>query len=302
MDNLKDALIKTLYYASIFDYPLTQAQLWRFLIWKRKTRPSFSLFLKTVDWLSQKKQLFQIGGFYLIDNQPSWVKLRRQKENYARNKLKICWNTISFLRLIPTIELIGLTGKLALKIAEKDDDIDLLIITKSNALWLTRLLVISMLAFIGVKRQPCCKKAQNLICVNMFLDKDHMQISKDERDLYSAHEIVQLEPIYEKNNCYQDFLFRNQWVKDYLPNAIRDTKILGEKDIKRKNNLILLVSKYLSVLIFFLEQVSQKLQLWYMRKRRTREVIRKGYVRFHPQDARSWILLKYNEIVRKHVT
>jgi hypothetical protein len=43
-----------------------------------------------------------------------------------------------------------------------------------------------------------------------------------------------------------------------------------------------------------LETIARWLQLKYMAPRRTTEVIESGRIRFHPQDARKWVLKEYN--------
>ena len=38
-----------------------------------------------------------------------------------------------------------------------------------------------------------------------------------------------------------------------------------------------------------MERIAKLLQLWYMRKRRTTEVVSDKVLRFHPRDARVWV-------------
>jgi len=42
-----------------------------------------------------------------------------------------------------------------------------------------------------------------------------------------------------------------------------------------------------------LETIARWAQLKYMRSRRTTEVVESGRIRFHPQDARNWVLEEY---------
>ncbi len=44
-----------------------------------------------------------------------------------------------------------------------------------------------------------------------------------------------------------------------------------------------------------LEVLARWLQLKYMAPRRTTEVIEPGRIRFHPQDARKWVLKEYHQ-------
>jgi len=48
-----------------------------------------------------------------------------------------------------------------------------------------------------------------------------------------------------------------------------------------------------------LETIAYWLQLKYMIPRRTTEVIEPGRIRFHPQDAREWVLVQYQKRLEK---
>lgn len=47
-----------------------------------------------------------------------------------------------------------------------------------------------------------------------------------------------------------------------------------------------------------LEAISRRLQLKYMRARRTTEVIEPGRIRFHPHDCREWVLKEYKKRIK----
>ena len=70
---------------------------------------------------------------------------------------------------------------------------------------------------------------------------------------------------------------------------------LRNKEIKTvKNNFP--ISKFPN----FIELGLELFQLTYMKSRRTNEVVRDGYLRFHPKDARKWILKKYKRNLQKY--
>ncbi len=48
-----------------------------------------------------------------------------------------------------------------------------------------------------------------------------------------------------------------------------------------------------------LEALARWGQLRYMKPRRTTEVIEPGRIRFHPQDARKWVLEEYQARLKK---
>ncbi len=48
-----------------------------------------------------------------------------------------------------------------------------------------------------------------------------------------------------------------------------------------------------------LEALACWVQLKYMAKKRTTEVVEKGRLRFHPQDARTWVLPEYQKRLKR---
>lgn len=288
-------ILATLAYTDIFDYPLTEEEFFRWLInqktdfrrQKTEDRKSFSESLESLLDLNLVKET---KGFYHLLNREQIVTLRLEREKYSREKLEICGKAAVILRKIPWIKLIGVTGGLARNNAKKEDDIDLFFITSQNRLWLSRGLVVLILKIIGFYRHP--GKITNMICPNMFVAEDNLYVHPE--DLYTAHEVCQMRPVFDRGNTYNEFLSANFWVKKFLPNIRQDIKILRYKDIKRKksisfNALSILVSLYLN----FLETFVRDIQIWYMRHRRTTETVSENLIKFHPKDIREKVLAEY---------
>jgi hypothetical protein len=285
---MEKAILRTLAYADIFDYPLTEEEIWRWMIGEQATsnrQKEIEKRLKENSYLLSHISYRQ--GFYSLKGRENIVALRKKRERFSASKLKLAEKVAGILRLIPWVKMVGVTGALAMKNSDKEDDIDLLIITSKNRLWLTRGLVVSFLRLTGLYRRP--GKIKNKICPNMLLDENHLAIPKKERDLFSAHEVCQLRPIFVRENTYSRFLQENSWAKKFLPNAL-DLKILKGKT--SKNNK--LITNY-QLPITWLEAFARKLQLSYMQSRRTNEVVEPGRIRFHPEDAREWVLKEYKE-------
>lgn len=196
---MKKAILRTLAYADVFDYPLTAEELYRFLI-GQKGRPDYQ------------------DGFYFLKGRQGIVALRKKRERWSKEKLKIAQRVAKWLRLVPTIKMVAVTGALAISNSDKEDDIDLLIVTSKNRLWLTRLLTVLLVELVAQRRRPKDKEIKDKICLNMFLDEAHLGVPKKEQDLFSAHEVCQLKPLWEREGVYQKFLKKNQWVKQFLPN------------------------------------------------------------------------------------
>lgn len=186
-------MFKTLAYADIFDYPLTAEEIKLWLI-------------KGDSFAPAKK------GYYYLPGRKKIIALRQNRARASRIKLKKLKSIISVIKLIPFIKLVCVTGALAMNNADQDDDIDLMIVTVKNRLWLTRL-IIAILLFPHLRRG---QKINNRLCFNLWLDETALAIKR--HNLYIAHEICQAKPIFERDNFYQKFIAANLWYKNYLPN------------------------------------------------------------------------------------
>jgi hypothetical protein len=220
------------------------------------------------------------------------ARKRRVKEKISMEKLGKAKRIISKLSLIPTIKLIGISGTLAMRNCVEDDDIDVFIIAEKGLTWTTRFLAAFFLIMLGVYRNKNSKEYRDKICLNLILGEKRMLFT--EQDLFTAHEIVQLLPIFERDKTYNKFLTVNGWVKKFLPNA----QIKHEAIFKRQQNnfdkLVMFILK-----IIFLEKILKRLQLFYMRKNVTKEKLEDSFIGLHPFDYKSYILKKYKEELDK---
>lgn len=282
MNTCNQTILATLVYADIFSYPLSFREIKRYLISKHE----FSDYaLKNgLKQLIENQAIIKNDSRdrYALGHRQQVFAIRKHRQTLSQKKLRFARYIASILRFLPTIQLIALTGGLAMNNSEWWDDIDFYIVTRPGTLWLTRALLVVILEVLGVRRRPHDIKIHNALCINMIVDSNHLAIPPKERDLYSAHEIVQLKPLFVCGTTYQKFLIENQWIRDFLPNAL-----------KRIRNHTLTSKSGYWFFLFPLECISRTIQLQYMRKKRMNEVIRNGYVRFHPLDARSWILAHY---------
>lgn len=212
MNASQKAILKTLAYADVFSYPLTSKEIHLFLIGQKISLVDMVKELKALKNLSQKR------GFFYLKNQEKIFYLRQKRKKYSQEKIKIAQKITGWLKLVPWIKMVGITGNLAMNNADKDDDIDLLILTAKNRLWLSRFSVILITELLGVRRRPGQKSVANKICLNMFLDEAHLKIPPKEQNLITAHEICQLKPLFSKDNFYQKFIQQNPWSVKFLPN------------------------------------------------------------------------------------
>lgn len=289
MNNAERAILKTLLYSTIFHFPLTQQQLWSFLITRHPiTKPQFSLALKK---LFDEKIIFSLQEKYITLQKnisiPD-IRLVEEKRNLAK---KIAY-IISFL---PTVSLIGISGGVAIGNIKKSDDIDFFIITKKNALWITRLCLLLCLECLGI-RQKNREQREDTICLNLFLSEVSLKTPKHQQDLFTAHEIVQMIPLFSEGNMYERFLQINNWVLKFLPNAYDNKK----KIFIHRTPMFLPVTLFLAQLLTFCESVARIIQLIIVRRKKNKYVFTDYMLVFYDQMFKYTILRLYRKRLQEY--
>jgi len=255
----------TLEYANFFDFPLTQSELYHWLITPSVTTKSeFSRSVSKLPSRTKNKIL------------PTLTSARKQRKRLAQNKLASVKNIIKIISSIPTVKLIGITGSLAMDNAKKHDDIDLMVITNPHTLWFTRGLITAILFFTGKKRPPSSLDHHpDTICINLWLETNSLKVPNKKQNLYTAHEVLQVKPLFDRDQTYQSFLYSNSWVSKFLANAYH------QQTTKKPS---LSPFHYLSIPIAPFNLLAFALQYLYMKRKITREKITLHSAYFHPRD------------------
>lgn len=225
---MEKAILRTLCYHDLFDYPLALSEISQFLIGNSKLKTQNAkvrlrrrflrnIQLKTQNLIEEGK-IEEKKGLYFLKGRGKTIAIRKKREKYSQKKLLIAERAARFLRFIPTIKMVALTGALAVKNSKKDDDIDFLIVTSKNRLWLTRIQAVLLIELLGMRRKPNDLDVADKICLNIFLDENSLSLPKSKRNLFTAHEIAQTKVLWQKDDVYQNFLTQNQWVKEFLLN------------------------------------------------------------------------------------
>jgi hypothetical protein len=260
---LTEGELLSIVYHNIFDYPLTVFEL---IKWKAKG----DLLRKRNQDLNDIDVVFRENYFFL-KRKKGLVLKRLVRQRISKKKLRMAQKGAKILGLIPTVKMIAVTGALSMGNADEESDIDLMLITQKGTLWTTRLLSLLILAILRIPtRRYGDKNQKDKLCLNLWLDESDMGWRK--RNIFTAHEIAQIRPLVNKDQTYEKFIYKNRWIKDFWPNAVK---------IKKPKPLSTSDSRPLPPV---LETVSQRLQFWYMKKKITRETISSTRAIFHPHD------------------
>ncbi len=287
MFSVKDAILISVLYADIFDYSFTLEEMRTWLVFYKNNQLSQKSF-SHIDVISREH-----AHYFVLPKRHSLIAIRKKRFKYSKEKWKSALRVSQILQILPSVQLVGVTGALAMNNAKKNDDIDFFIIVYPETLWVSRLFVTILVELFGRRRRPNELNPANKVCLNMYVTRSALAVPTKERDLFTAHEVLQMVPLWDRHNTYQKFLKANKWVKTFLPNAWRQKfQASSTKPGIPFGYLYLIIRYCLEFVIWllrFAEVPARVMQLWYMRKRRSTEIVTDNVIRFHPRDARNWI-------------
>lgn len=279
--NLSSSIFSALVYHDIFDYPLTLSEICNLLVQKEATE---DLVMRELNKLVGQRKVGEAGGYYFLKNRKNVVRMRKLRVRYSRSKLKKASIFALLLKIIPTVKLVAISGALAMENSHKGDDIDLVIVAQKGRLWISRFF--ANLLLLPFKRDPAGQKIADRACLNMFLDESDLLIK--DHNVYTAHEICQMRPLWDRNGTYQRFIRANSWIKQFLPNwqsSLESRDHRSEKRGLRTTNYLLSTA----------ESFLKNFQLWYMKSKLTTEKVGKTQLFFHPKDTQDWVIVKYQK-------
>lgn len=282
---LSDSILSTLAYHDIFDYPLNLEEVKNLLIQNKSETSSIK---KTLKALTESKRVGESKGLFYLRGRKKIVEIRGKRTTYSKDKYKKAKFYLSILKNIPSVKLIAITGALAMNNSTKNDDIDLLIVTAKKTLWTTRFL--ANLVLLPYKRKPSSKKQKDKACLNVFINESNLHIK--EKNLYTAHEMAQLVPLFERNRAYLKFIKANNWIQEYLPS--------WKPEFSEEQSKVSSIQKLVSLLlipVYLLptERLFRSLQLSYMKSKITTEKIGNNQLFFHPSNTQTRVLEKYEK-------
>ena len=171
-----------------------------------------------------------------------------------------------------------------------------MVVTSADTLWLTRPLVIFFLKALGLRRPTSLPEHQSprvsdKVCDNLWLDAAALALPKNKRNLYTAHEVLQAKPLFDRGNTHAKFLSANPWTKNYLANAYVAVQSGAGQDKKSpartprySRGELRTIFAWPNRLTTALNTLAFKLQYHYMKRKITRETITLHAAYFHPND------------------
>lgn len=204
-DHLDKAILQTLIYFDIFQYPLNASEVTR-----NCSHPNLSTLevAQRLKAMTEKGWLNQAEGFFFIGEEDGRVARRLQGNALASERLVKARQVSRFIARFPYVRAVMLSGSLSKDYMEPESDIDYFIVTQPGRLWIAR-------TFLILYKKVVLLNSHKNFCVNYFVDTEHLEI--EDKNQFTATEVAFLLPTIGAG-LYADFRKSNAWANEFYPN------------------------------------------------------------------------------------
>ena len=236
----KDVLATVAYYDGL-EYPLTAFEIWKYLMradyceteYGQPQTVRLNEILLALENEKVREFVEKKNGFYFLKGREELVEEKIERGKISAIKIKKLQKVVWWLRFVPFVRMVGVTGTLSMKNAEAKSDWDVLIVLEKDHIWTGRTLVTIFLQLFGKRRYD--KKTTDRVCLNYYLTTKSLEIVT--KDLFSASEYFFLFPLFGEKT-YRSFQLRNQWIRKIKPQytaaEILPLQLLAETKISQK--------------------------------------------------------------------
>jgi hypothetical protein len=197
------AVVASVVYASLFEYPLTLAQL-------RETLIDVSADEDTLaEWYRSSACLQAVvehrEGYYFPRGRGDLLATRAAREALSRKLLGEAHGLLALVRGMPFVRMVAISGSLAHLNAEREADLDLFVVTGPGRVWSVTLSTLVLARLLGWRSR---------LCLNYVVSERALAV--EPADLFSANQILHLQPL-AGGPVYRRFLDANPFVARRYP-------------------------------------------------------------------------------------
>lgn len=211
---LSHAILQTLAYSDIFEYPLTAREIHRYLTGEAAS------FEAVAQILEEEGGYTRTGDYFTLPGNEKIVPVRYERELRSRELLPRAIQYGRILGSFPFVRMVALTGSLAVLNLSKNTDFDYMLVTAPGRVWTARAFALLFNRFARLQGHT--------LCPNLIVSENALEWPL--HDLYSARELYQMIPITGMA-VYHRVMKANEWAKEFLPNALEHYNPLSSKNM-----------------------------------------------------------------------
>jgi len=205
---LSQAVLQTLTYSDIFDYPLTAPEVHKYLT---GIKASFEEVMQVLE----DGPVRRTGNYFTLSGREAIVSIRWDREARSRKLMPLALRYGRILGALPYIRMVALTGSLAVMNSSETADFDYMLVAARGRVWTARAFALAL--------NRLTRLSGYTICPNLIVSENALEWCL--HDLYSARELCQMIPIIGLD-VYIRLMKANRWVGTFLPNAFPESNSL----------------------------------------------------------------------------
>jgi hypothetical protein len=200
------AVLRSVTYAGLFDYPLTLEQLHESLIEVRADAEAVASWWRNSALLQATVEYRD--GLYFPYGRSDLIGTRARREILSRELLVRDRGILSFVQAMPYVRMVALSGSLAHLNGESSADLDLFVITAPHRVWSVTVSLLAIAKLFGWRRR---------MCLNYVISERALGV--EPKDLFSANQIIHLRPL-SGGEVFTRFVEANAFVRTAYPNFV----------------------------------------------------------------------------------
>ncbi|MDQ5823347.1 MAG: hypothetical protein M3441_03935 [Chloroflexota bacterium] len=212
---LVSSVLGALLYADLFDAPLSLAEIHRYQIATSYAASDIAEALRSQPGLIGL--VSSEGDNYCLKGREELFLVRKERAESSARVWKRARLYTRWLRRLPFVRMVAVTGALAVDNLSGRHDIDLLVIARPGRVWLCRR---GLIAWVRIGRL-----LGDDLCPNYILSQGSLELSQ--RDFFTAHELAQMVPLFG-DGVYEQMLAANEWARAFLPSLSAPTRLPAE--------------------------------------------------------------------------
>jgi hypothetical protein len=198
------AMLQSVVYASLFDYPVTLSQLREGLIGEVADERTLLAWYEASAYL--QATVDYAGGFFFPRGRADLLDRRAEREVTSRALLRSMSAPLALISRLPFVRMVAISGSLAHLNADREADLDLFVVTSPHRVWTVTVATLALAHLLGWRDR---------LCLNYVVSERALWIAP--ADLFSANQIVHLRPL-TGGETYRRFLETNRFVQRFYPN------------------------------------------------------------------------------------
>jgi hypothetical protein len=287
-ERLARAIVRTLAYADLFDFPLRSDEVWRQLLLETATFDEVETLLHNAAadaFLASR--VGRDGAYFTLAGRSGLAERRRTRQHTADRLIADHVGVLGLVSMLPWVRMVAFSGGTSRRNSIHDDDIDLFIVAEQDRVWST------FLGLVVLARAAGCR---DILCANYLIDRTNIVVP-DGGDLFTGQELLGLEPLSGRRQL-ERMAAVNEWTQRLLPNAGLRPRLPLFDDGPWRGRIQRGVEWAMAPAGWAIEGVSRRALGWHLSRKQKRAtggdmLLRRGMLKLHQSDNRASIVSRF---------